>query len=134
MEKIKVKKNFLPIPRNAKWNGFEKLSKKDGKQFFWHIDSLIKRRYNGTIVLLTQIPIGRKKKACNLRIEYKTKSGATVVWDWNNIPYSCILEDESGLYVECRFAKQFTTPSVGKYHCTKSRIEDEIVVTYLKKT
>ncbi|MCP6718882.1 MAG: hypothetical protein KJI71_01440 [Patescibacteria group bacterium] len=105
----------IPIPKNAKWNGFKATSKKNGKQFFWHINSLIKRRYKGTVTKVTIIPFGRKKKACNLKIEFETSSGLISKWVWNNIPLSCVQEKEDGLYVECRFAKQHTTPADGVF-------------------
>ena len=55
-----------------------------------------------------------------LNITFSTDNGLEAKWSWNNVPKSCVQIKNEGLFVESRFAKQYTNPA-GKVKTTSGR-------------
>lgn len=95
-----------------KYGGFEAISKKGAKQWFWNITQLLRKHFGKQS--FEYVFIKNSNKSTNIGINFITKNGLEVQMSmFNNIPNSCMSFRDDELYIEARFADwQFKTKTL----------------------
>ena len=96
----------------AKYGGFEAISKKGAKQWFWNITQLLRKHFDKQF--FEYVFIRNSNKSTNISINFFTQNGVEIQLSiFNNIPNSCMSFRDEELYIEARFADwQFKTKTL----------------------